>query len=35
MKQIYRVSQNVRNCGVSKNVVYGYSFRYMVLSHPK
>jgi len=25
----------MRNCGVSKNVVYGHSFRYMVLSHPK
>ena len=33
--QIHRVSQDMRNCGVSKNVVYGYSCRYTVLSHPK
>jgi len=29
------VSQDVHNCGVSKNVAYECSFRYMVLSHPK
>jgi len=29
--QIYRVSQDKRNCGVSKNVVYGYSCK--VLAH--
>jgi len=25
----------MRNCGISKNVVYGYNCRYTVLSHPK
>jgi len=33
--QIYQVSQDVHNCWVSKSVVYEYSCRYTVLSHPK
>ena len=33
--QIYRVSQDMRNCWVSKNVVYGCSCRYTVSSHSK
>ena len=33
--QIYRVGQGMRNCGVSKNVVYGCSCRYTVSSHSK
>jgi len=28
-------SKDIRNCEISKNVVYGYSWRYTVLSHPK
>jgi len=31
--RIYRVSQDMRNCGVSINVVYGYSCKCTVLSH--
>jgi len=31
----YRVNQNMRNCRVSKDVVYGYSCRYTVFEHPK
>jgi len=33
--QIYRVSWCMCNCGVTKNVVYWYSCRFRVLSHPK
>jgi len=30
--QILRVSQDKRNCGVSKNVVYGFNYKCTVLS---
>jgi len=33
--QIYRVSQDMHNCGVSKNEMCGYSCRYTVWSHSK
>ena len=33
--QIYWVSQDMRNCGISKNVVCGCRCRYTILSHPK
>ena len=33
--QIYRVSWGMCNYGVTKNVVYGHSCRFKVLSHPK